>query len=275
MIDIKKTYKNYVDGKYVRSESGKTYTKELKNEFYELPLTSRKDVRDTVTSSKSGFNKWNGLTPYTRMQILYRLSEMIEGNKESYIELLVSHGMSKQKANKDIELAIENIIWFAGLADKWEQLAGNLNPVSEEYFNISHQNPIGVVFSLSNSTVSLNELLLSLLPPLTIGCSVISYSEESSILALKFAEDINNSNFPAGSLNILTGKFENILDDVSKHVEINLVALHKEIENDGLKRIQENASSSVKRVISLPSVSGLSSILPYLETKTVWHPKGT
>ena len=73
MIDIKKTYKNYVDGKYVRSESGKTYTKELKNEFYELPLTSRKDIRDTVTSSKSGFNKWNGLTPYTRMQILYRL----------------------------------------------------------------------------------------------------------------------------------------------------------------------------------------------------------
>jgi acyl-CoA reductase-like NAD-dependent aldehyde dehydrogenase len=215
------------------------------------------------------------LTPYTRMQILYRLSEMIEGNKESYIELLVSHGMSKQKASKDIALAIESIIWFAGLADKWEQLTGNLNPVSEEYFNISHQNPIGVVFSLSNSTVSLNNLLLSLLPPLTIGCSVISYSEESSVLALKFAEDINNSDFPPGSLNILTGKFENILDDVSKHVEINLVALHKEIENDGLKRIQENASSSVKRVVSLPSISGLSSILPYLETKTVWHPKGT
>jgi len=275
MIDIKKTYKNYVDGKYVRSESGKTYTKELKNEFYELPLTSRKDIRDTVTSSKSGFNKWNGLTPFTRMQILYRLSEMIEGNKESYIELLVSHGMSKQKASKDIELAIENIIWFAGLADKWEQLAGNLNPVSEEYFNISHQNPIGVVFSLSNSTVSLNDLLLSLLPPLTIGCSVISYSEESSVLALKFAEDINNSDFPPGSLNILTGKFENILEDVSKHVEINLVSLHKEIENEGLKRIQENASSSVKRVVSMPSISGLSSILPYLETKTVWHPKGT
>ena len=114
-----------------------------------------------------------------------------------------------------------------------------MNPVSEEYFNISHQNPIGVVFSLCSSTVSLNDLLLSLLPPLTVGCSVISYSEESSVLALKFAEDINNSDFPAGSLNILTGKFENILDDVSKHVEINLVALHKEIENDGLKRIQE------------------------------------
>ena len=76
-------------------------------------------------------------------------------------------------------------------------------------------------------------------------------------------------------MNILSGKFENILDDVSKHVEINLVALHKELDNDGLKSIEENASESVKRVFSQPSIEGLSSILPYLETKTVWHPKGT
>ena len=275
MIDIKKTYKNYVGGKYVRSESGKTYTKELKNEFYELPLTSKKDIRDAVTSSKVGYKKWSSTTPYLRMQILYRLSEMIEGNKESYVDLLMDHGVTKQKANKDIDESIQNIVWFAGLADKWEQLAGNLNPVSEEYFNISHQNPIGVVFSLSGSNVSLNELLMSILPSLTVGCSVISYSEENSILALKFAEDINNSDFPSGSLNILSGKFEKILDDVSKHVEINLVALHKELDNDGLKVIEENASESVKRVFSQPSTEGLSSILPYLETKTVWHPKGT
>ena len=219
--------------------------------------------------------KWSSTTPYLRMQILYRLSEMIEGNKESYVELLMDHGLTKQKANKDIDESIQNIVWFAGLADKWEQLAGNLNPVSEEYFNISHQNPIGVVFSLSGSNISLNELLMSILPSLTVGCSVISYSEENSILALKFAEDINNSDFPSGSLNILSGKFEKILDDVSKHVEINLVALHKELDNDGLKVIEENASESVKRVFSQPSIEGLSSILPYLETKTVWHPKGT
>ncbi len=237
MIDIKKTYKNYVDGKYVRSESGKTYTKELKNEFYELPLTSKKDIRDAVTSSKNGYKKWSSTTPYLRMQILYRLSEMIEGNKESYVELLMDHGLTKQK--------------------------------------VSHQNPIGVVFSLSGSNVSLNELLMSILPSLTVGCSVISYSEENSVLALKFAEDINNSDFPSGSLNILSGKFENILDDVSKHVEINLVALHKELDNEGLKTIEQNASESVKRVFSQPSIEGLSSILPYLETKTVWHPKGT
>jgi len=275
MIEIKKTYKNYVGGKYVRSESGKTFTLNLKNDSFEVPLTSKKDIRDAVTSSKAGFEKWSEISPYTKTQILYRLSEMIEGNKDSYVDLLVLCGSTKNQAKKDVETAIENIVWYAGLADKWEQVSGNLNPVNGEYFNISHQNPIGVVFSLNSNNNSLTSLLNSIIQPLTVGCSVISFSEESSIIALKFAEDINNSDFPAGSLNILSGQFENVFEDVSKHVEINLISICKEIPNEMLKKIQENASSSVKRIVNIPSIDGISSILPFLETKTVWHPKGT
>ena len=275
MIEVKKTYKNYVDGKYVRSESGKTYTINLGGEHYELPLTSRKDIRDAVVSSKSGYKKWLSTSPYTRTQILYRLSEMLEGNKESYINILKNNGISKGNAEKDFNNSIEKIIWFAGLADKWEQLVGNLNPVSGDYFNISHQNPIGVVFSLNKDELSLNQLISSILPALTVGCSVISLSNNSGLLALKFAEDINNSDLPAGTLNILSGDFGKLIDDISKHVEINLLAIHKELTFENIKKIEENASTSVKRVKIYPSTVGISSILPYLETKTVWHPKGT
>lgn len=275
MIEIKKTYKNYVGGKYVRSESGKTFTLSLKNDSFEVPLTSKKDIRDAVTASKKGFQNWSQISPYTKTQILYRLSEMIEGNKDSYIELLKSHGVSAQAAKKDVELSIQNLVWFAGLADKWEQLTGNLNPVSGEYFNISHQNPIGVVFSLNKDELSIHSLLQSILPPLTVGCSVISLSDNASVLALKFAEDINNSDLPSGVLNMMSGNFELIHEDVSKHVEINLISIHSAINDEILKNIEENASLSVKRVKHLPSNEGLSSILPYLETKTVWHPKGT
>ena len=116
MIEIKKTYKNYVGGKYVRSESGKTFTLSLKNDSYEVPLTSKKDIRDAVTSSKKGFQNWSQISPYTKTQILYRLSEMIEGNKDSYTELLISGGSTRNQAKKDIETAIKNIVWYAGLA---------------------------------------------------------------------------------------------------------------------------------------------------------------
>ena len=274
MTEIKKTYKNYVDGKYVRSESGKTYTIELKSESYELPFTSKKDLRDAVTSSKKGFDSWNKLSQYNRTQIIYRLSEMLEGNRDSYVELLVDHGLTKSAANKDIDNAINTIVWYAGLADKWEQLTGNLNPVDGEFFNISHQEPLGVVFTLNSDEVSIDKLIRSFIPSLSIGCSVISFSEKNAVLSLKLAEDVNNSDLPSGSLNLLSGDFTKVFDDISRHVEINALASYKKLNKESLKTINENASTSVKRIFHLPSEDGLSSILPFIETKTVWHPKG-
>ena len=274
MTEVKKTYKHYVDGKFVRSESGKVYAIDLKKEKYEIPLTSKKDLRDAVTSSKAGFAKWNSLTMYNKSQILYRLSEMIVGNKESYIALLQQHGLTKNDSKNDVEDAVNTIIWYAGIVDKWEQLTGNLNPVAGEYFNISHQEPIGVTFSLSSDDISLNSLVKSFLPAMSVGCSVISFTNQNAVLALKLSEDINNSDFPSGSLNILTGNFENIVEDVGAHVEIRLAAIYSNISNDLLETLDVKGSDSVKRIVNLPSDEGLGSIIPFVETKTVWHPKG-
>ena len=274
MTDIKKTYKNYVNGKFVRSESGKVYSIDLKKEKYEIPLTSKKDLRDAVTSSKEGFKNWNQLTMYNRSQILYRLSEMIEGNRDSYISLLQDHGLSKLDSKNDINHAIDTIVWYAGLVDKWEQLTGNLNPVAGEYFNISHQEAIGVTFTLSPNSMSLNKLVKSFLPALTVGCSVINFSDENAVIALKLSEEVNNSDFPSGSLNIISGKFENIIEDVGGHVEIKHAAIYEDISEKSKEIIGQKGSESVKRISLLPSMDGLSSILPFIETKTVWHPKG-
>ncbi|MBL6833449.1 MAG: aldehyde dehydrogenase family protein [Candidatus Actinomarina sp.] len=274
MNEIKKTYKNYVGGKYVRSESGKTFRIELKNQFYEVPLTSRKDVRDAVVAAKKGYTEWQKLTPYNKTQVLYRLSEMVEGNSETYQQILQESGLTKSKASQDIKNAIDSLIWYAGMADKWEQMTGNLNPVAGDYFNISHQESLGVIFTLNTEENSFNQLLLSILPSLTAGCSVISFSGDNSILALKLAEDINNSDLPSGALNILSGNFSQIIDDVSNHVEINAMAIYKDLTSSDKKIIRENASKSLKRIVIKPPTSGLESLLPFIETKTVWHPKG-
>ena len=274
MNEIKKTYKNYVGGKYVRSESGKTFRIELKNDFYEVPLTSRKDIRDAVVAAKKGFTDWQKLTPYNKTQILYRLSEMLEGNFDTYQQILQDSGLTKAKAKEDIKNSLDSLIWYAGMADKWEQMTGNLNPVAGDFFNISHQESLGVVFTLNSSEHSLNNLLLNMLPALTTGCSVISFNEENSVLALKLAEDINNSDLPPGALNIMSGKFQLIIDDVSNHVEITAMALYKKVTTEEKTLIRENASKSLKRVYITPPTKGLEALLPFIETKTVWHPKG-
>ena len=274
MNEVRKTYKMYVGNSFIRSESGRTYSIELSSEIIELPQASRKDVRDAVSQAKKGYESWSSLSPYNRAQILYRLSEMIEGRKASYIEFLKESGIKNNKAKKDIDEAIEILIWYAGITDKWEQLTGNLNPVAGSYLNISHQEPLGVSFIFPRDTISLKSLLLCILPPLSVGCSVISLSKNAGALAITLAEDLNNSDLPAGTWNILTGSYSNIIEDISKHVEIKGIGVNMDFDNKDYTIIQSNASESVKRTFSMNETLNLLSLNPFLQTKTVWHPKG-
>ena len=133
-------------------------------------------------------------------------------------------------------------------------------------------NPYEIVKWLFDHGV--DKTIRSFLPAMTVGCSVISFSQNNSVISLKLAEDVNNSDLPEGTLNFLAGDFSKIIDDVSRHVEVNALALYGKLNKENLKTINENASTSVKRVFNLPSEEGLSSVLPFIETKTVWHPKG-
>ena len=85
-IDVKKTYKLYINGAFPRSESGRVYeVKNSKGEFIANPsLASRKDLRDAVTAARGAFGKWSGSTAYLRGQIIYRIAEMLEGRKEQF-----------------------------------------------------------------------------------------------------------------------------------------------------------------------------------------------
>ena len=274
MNEVRKTYKMFVGNKFIRSESGRTYSIKQNKEVIELPQASKKDIRDAVSSAKQGYSSWSGLTAYNRAQVLYRLSEMIEGRKSSYVELLKESGVKSDTAKKDVEKAIEALIWYSGLADKWEQLIGNLNPVSGSYLNISHQEPLGVTFVFPRDSLSLHGLVLSVLPPLTVGCSVMMLNNGAGLLSVMLSEDVHNSDMPPGAWNILTGEYDAIIEDISKHVEIRGIAVASDFNNDDYKKIQESGSESVKRTYRVNESMDIMSLIPFLETKTVWHPKG-
>ena len=72
-IDVKKTYKLYINGAFPRSESGRVYeVKNSKGAFIANPaLASRKDLRDSVVAARGAFSKWSGSTSYLRGQIIY------------------------------------------------------------------------------------------------------------------------------------------------------------------------------------------------------------
>ena len=145
-INVLKTYKIFIGGKFPRTESGRYYQPKINNKAIgNICLSSRKDVRNAVVAARSAFEKWSGATAFNRSQILYRIAEMIEGRKTQFIDELIFQGETKKEAEKEVALTIDRVIYFAGWSDKINQVFGSVNPVASSHFNFSMLEPTGVV----------------------------------------------------------------------------------------------------------------------------------
>ena len=143
-LDVKKTYKLFIAGKFPRSESGRSYqVKDSKaNHVANVALASRKDVRDAVQAARAAQPGWAGASAYNRGQVLYRIAEMLEGRREQFVSEISSlTGKTQKQADAEVSAAIDSWVWHAGWTDKIDSVAGSMNPVAGPYFNISTNQP--------------------------------------------------------------------------------------------------------------------------------------
>ena len=278
-INVLKTYKIFIGGKFPRTESGRFY--QLNNRSKAIAnvcLSSRKDLRNAVVAARGTFEKWSGSTAYNRSQILYRMAEMMEGRKDQFISELVLQGVDRKKATVEVDLSIDRVIYFAGWADKINQVFGSVNPVATSHFNFSSMEPMGVIGLVAPEKSGLLGLVSSLCPILVSGnCAVVLASEKLPLCSITLAEVLATSDVPGGVVNILTGKKEEIMVHLAKHMDVNAIYLTDNLEHK--KSVQKEAIQNLKRVIvgkqkswDDSSVENPYIITDFMETKTTWHP---
>ena len=261
-LPVKKTYKLYIGGAFPRSESGRTYEAEGQN----VAHASRKDVRDAVRAAREGYGKWSSMTAYNRGQVLYRVAEMMESRRGEFKALC--------SGAKEVDRAIDRVVWYAGWADKLPQVLGGANPVAGPYFNFTVPEPTGVVGVLAPDEPPLAGLISRIAPVLVGGNAVIAVASETHPLAaIELAEVLATSDVPAGAVNILTGYREELAPWLAGHMDVNAIDV---TGADGLSAdIERLAADNVKRVVR-GQADGQSAwqIADFLELKTVWHPIG-
>lgn len=266
-IDVKKTYKLYINGAFPRSESGRVYeVKNAKGQFIANPaLASRKDLRDSVTSARSAFGKWSTSTAYLRGQILYRIAEMLEGRSEQFAAELKAIG-DKSKVAEVIDL----VVWYAGWTDKLAALNGVTNPVSGPFYNFTTPEALGVVGILPKP--SFLEFIDSLMAVIASGnTAVIIAPDALAIPAMSFAEVLATSDLPSGVVNILSGKLDELAPWMASHMDIDGMDI------SGAKKAGElkvAAAENLKRVHAFARIKSPARILAFMEAKTVWHTVG-
>ena len=280
-LEVLKTYKIYIGGQFPRTESGRYYvpTNASGKKLANVCLSSRKDFRDAVVSARSAYSGWSTRAAFNRGQILYRMAEMLEGRKVQFIDELIQQDSSKGKAEKEVNLAIDRLIHYAGWCDKYQQLFSAVNPVASSHFNFSVPEPMGVIAMIAPQNDSLLGLVSTIAPAIAGGntCVVLA-SETKPLCSVTFAEVLNSSDLPGGVVNILTGKVSELASWFVNHMDVN-ATIFCENDSEIKKMMQEKSALNLKRIFFYDKIKwnteqGQSPyfILDTQEIKTTWHP---
>ena len=280
---VLKTYKLYIGGQFPRTESGRT-------DRFEDPSgalcanvcrASRKDFREAVEAARAASGSWAARSAYNRAQILYRAAEMLEGRAAQFREELQREGVAEAEARAEVEASVDRLVYYAGWADKLQQVFGAVNPVASSHFNFSILEPTGVVAAVAPEEPGLLGLVSVLAPALVAGNTTVTLaSAKHPLSAISFAEVLASSDVPGGVVNLLTGRRDELLEHFASHMDVNALVL-TDLESDVVAELRTAAADNVKRVVRRAPTNWQDAICesPYwildtLEVKTTWHPIG-
>lgn len=283
-LPVLKTYKIFIGGKFPRTESGRFYL--LKNPRTNQPianmcLCTRKDFREAVVAARSAQSGWAGRSAYNRAQIIYRIAEMLEGRAVQFVSEMAQMGISESRAQAEVAASIDRLVYYAGWADKYQQVFSSVNPVASSHFNFSVLEPTGVVAVLAPQNSALIGLISTIIPSVTGGNTVIALAPRNlPLCAVTLSEVLATSDLPGGVVNILTGEPSELIEHFASHMDVNAIIY---CGNDERERsvVRTKSALNVKRAICYDRTDwhGEDSQDPYLildaqETKTTWHPIG-
>jgi acyl-CoA reductase-like NAD-dependent aldehyde dehydrogenase len=262
-VAVAKTYKLYVGGAFVRSESGRHDPvhgpggEHLAN----VPRGSRKDVRDAVKAARGAAGGWAGKTAYNRGQILYRAAEALESRAGEFGD------------DDEVGRAIDLLVHYAGWTDKLHAVLGTVNPVAAPFLSMSTPEPTGVVGVMLSSDASLSTLVEGIAAPLAAGNVVVVVLPEADPLpGLDLGEVLGVSDIPGGVVNLLSGRATELVPALAAHRDVNaLVDLTGDHELS--VQIDTLAAETLKRVVR-GERSSLERLEALTEIRTVWHPVG-
>ena len=283
-LEIRKTYKLYIGGEFVRTESGRYDPIESgpKKLLANVSRGSRKDLREAVRKARAAQTGWASKTAYLKGQILYRMAEMLDSRSPSFEALLrESRGLTASAAKREVRASVDRLVHYAGWSDKFTALLGSVNPVASSYFDFSVPEPTGVVGIVAPEIPDLLGLVSHVAPAIVSGnAAVVLVSQRYPIASLDFAEVLATSDLPAGVVNLLSGRHDELLPHLARHMDVNALA-DAGADAELSKAAAEDAAVNVKRVRRYrvrdyfsQEAQGLDFIEALTETKTTWHPVG-
>ena len=284
-VAVRKTYKLYIGGAFVRSESGRhdPALDHRGGHVANIPRSSRKDVRDAVAAARKAQGPWAARTAYNRGQVLYRAAEALESRALEFSEQATRmSGRERARAREDVSAAVDLLVHYAGWTDKLHAVLGGVNPVAAPFLSFSTPEPTGVVGAVCADDPSLASVVGVIAPALAAGNTVVAILPERwPLTGLDLGEVFGVSDVPGGGVNLLSGRTAELAHALAGHRGVNAL-IEATGEPEIARTVDELASETLKRVLHLPAPAPLTTtssealrrLEALTEMRTAWHPVG-
>ncbi len=246
-----KNYKMFVDGKWVSSGKGESWSviNPANGEVIaKVPLADEDDTRAAVMAARRAFDKgpWRKMSQVERGKLLLALARAIRQNAEKLSKLeTLNTGKPIRESRADISDAADCFEFYGGLADK---INGDVVPVPDpNIFAMVLREPVGVVGQIIPWNYPLLMAAWKLGPALATGnCCVLKPAEITPLTALELAKLVQEVGFPDGVVNIINGLGPVAGMELARNESVDKIAFTGSTEVG--KQLMIAAAGNVKRI---------------------------
>jgi acyl-CoA reductase-like NAD-dependent aldehyde dehydrogenase len=222
-----KTYQMLIDGAWVDSASGETFsdinpadTDDIVGRFQQATL---EQTRQAIAAAAAAQPAWAGAGPSRRADVLYRAAQIIDdGVKELAVLLTREEGKTLAESTGEVKRAAANFRFYAAQA---HLVGGQTLPADEgSTFLYTLRQPLGVVSVITPWNFPMTIPARKIAPALAAGNTVVfKPASLTPLLGIKLAEILTEAGAPAGVINVVTGRAGVVGNELVENTAISAV----------------------------------------------------
>ncbi len=250
---MEKTQDLFINGEWIKPSTEEYLNKynPSTGEIYgKFASASREDVDRAVDAAYDAQRKWEKLTSVERSKYLYKLIELINQDREALENLLMDEvGKPRKEARQEVDGVLDQLQYYAEFARK---ITGDvIEGTKPDRVIYQYKVPYGVVLAITPWNFPAAMVARKMGPALITGNTVIvKPSSDTPFVAGWLIEKARQAGFPAGTINLITGKGSVIGDYMTSHKKISIITLTGESKT-GVDVMKSSSKIMAKLILEL------------------------
>jgi alpha-ketoglutaric semialdehyde dehydrogenase len=219
---------NFIDGKWMPSAGGETYSQHNPADLREVtglwPKSTVEDVRQAIGAAAKAFKSWQSLTVYRRAEYLRKALALMQGRIDSIAQVITAeNGKTLTESRGEIISAIKEMDFQI---NEGLRLEGKIMPSERDgVFSYSVRRPLGVAAIIAPWNFPFNVPCRKITPALITGNTcVLKPSNLTPGVGAAFVRLYEEAGLPAGVLNFVTGSGAVIGNELTSNPTIKAVS---------------------------------------------------